>query len=242
LLLKVWRLIDDKTTKRSFSFYALASNSGVDEAPARGGRLSDFADHSCLAVPGVNGMRVGVTTVTALCTSIGSDVERYVGAIFPSTETDLRRDVTEPRLEDQMEWTKEARTRKGIVRMAGAFAAMALVVGACGGSDETPSGAREGAAAPAAATTSDQRVTLEAVDNTFSTEELSLPAGAVVELTFTNNGANPHTFTSSALGVDTGTVAPGDSATVTFSVPDEPTEFLCSLHGAGGMTGVIVPE
>jgi plastocyanin len=85
-------------------------------------------------------------------------------------------------------------------------------------------------------------VTLEATDNTFSTEELVLPAGEVVEVTFTNNGANPHTFTSSALGVDTGTVAPGESATVTFTVPDEPTEFLCSLHGAGGMTGVIVPE
>jgi plastocyanin len=34
----------------------------------------------------------------------------------------------------------------------------------------------------------------------------------------------------------------GESTTVTFTVPDEPTEFLCSLHRAEKMTGVIVPE
>jgi plastocyanin len=141
-----------------------------------------------------------------------------------------------------MERRHQGSNRLRAARVAGAIAALALVLAACGGSDDpAPAGASEDSA-PAAAASADQQVTLEATDNTFSTEELVLPAGEVVEVTFTNNGANPHTFTSSALGVDTGTVAPGESATVTFTVPDEPTEFLCSLHGAGGMTGVIVPE
>jgi len=140
-----------------------------------------------------------------------------------------------------MERKHHGSNRPRAARLAGGVAALALVLAACGGSDQAPAGPGGDAAAPAAAS-ADQQATLAATDNAFSTEELSLPAGEVVELTFTNDGANPHTFTSSALDVDTGTVAPGESATVTFTVPDEPTEFLCSLHGAGGMTGVIVPE
>jgi len=135
-----------------------------------------------------------------------------------------------------------SKSKKNAGRIAGAVAAIALVLAACGGSDSGGAAASDDSAASAASTESSQQVTLEALDNSFSPEELSLPAGETVELTFTNSGANPHTFTSTALGVDTGTVAPGESATVTFTVPDEPTEFFCSLHGAGGMTGVIVPE
>ena len=134
------------------------------------------------------------------------------------------------------------RGAKGLVRIAGVVAALAIVLPACGGSDSDSAGAGEDSAAAAAAGISEQRVTLEATDNTFSTEELELSARETVELTFTNNGANPHTFASSELGVDTDTVAPGESATVTFTVPDQAAEFLCSLHARGGMTGVIVPE
>ena len=134
------------------------------------------------------------------------------------------------------------RGAKGLVRIAGVVAALAIVLPACGGSDSDSAGAGEDSAATAAAGISEQRVTLEATDNTFSTEELELSARETVELTFTNNGANPHTFTSSELGVDTGTVAPGESATVTFTVPDQAVEFLCSFHAGGGMTGVIVPQ
>jgi plastocyanin len=134
------------------------------------------------------------------------------------------------------------RGKRPAARIAGAIAALTLVLAACGGSDSGSAAASDSAAAPAATTASNQQVSLAALDNSFSVEDLSLPAGEVVELTLTNNGSNPHTFTSSALGVDTGTVTPGESAIVTFTVPDEPTEFFCSLHGAGGMTGVIVPE
>ena len=136
---------------------------------------------------------------------------------------------------------KHGSHRGAAARIAGAVAALGLVLAACGGS----AGAGDNAAAAgsrATSTAATQRVTLEALDNSFSVEELRLPAGETVELTLTNSGANPHTFTSTALGVDTGTVAPGESATVAFTVPDEATEFICSLHGAGGMTGVIVPE
>jgi len=136
---------------------------------------------------------------------------------------------------------KHGRNRGAAARIAGAVAALGLVLAACGGS----AGAGDNAAAAESAaesTVATRQVTLEALDNSFSVEELSLPGGETVELTLTNSGANPHTFTSTALGVDTGTVAPGESATVTFTAPDEATEFICSLHGAGGMTGVVVPE
>jgi nitrite reductase (NO-forming) len=132
------------------------------------------------------------------------------------------------------------RGARSLVRITGVVAALALVLAACGGSDSSTAGASENAAAAAA--DSAQQVTLEASDNAFSTQELELPARETVELTFTNKGANPHTFTSSELGVDTGTVAPGESATVTFTVPDQAVEFLCSFHAGGGMTGVIVPQ
>ena len=132
------------------------------------------------------------------------------------------------------------RGARSLVRITGAVAALALVLAACGVSDSSTAGASENAAAAAA--DSAQQVTLEASDNAFSTQELELPARETVKLTFTNNGANAHTFTSSELGVDTGTVAPGESATVTFTVPDQAVEFLCSFHAGGGMTGVIVPQ
>jgi nitrite reductase (NO-forming) len=141
-----------------------------------------------------------------------------------------------------MDHEHRVKGKRPAARLAGAIAALTLILAACGGSGSSATEASDGDAAPAAISAPNQRISLEALDNSFSVDELSLRVGEVVELTLSNSGSNPHTFTSSALGVDTGTVAAGESATVTFTVPDEPAEFFCSLHGPGGMTGVIVPE
>jgi plastocyanin len=84
-------------------------------------------------------------------------------------------------------------------------------------------------------------VTLSAVDNSFEPSELAVASGEVT-VEFTNDGENPHTFTSEELGFDSGTIQPGDSKSVTFEAPDKATPFECSIHGSSGMTGEITPE
>ena len=111
------------------------------------------------------------------------------------------------------------------------LAAVALALGACGGNGEGGGGGGGGGGG----------VTLSAQDNSFSPSELTVPSGEVT-VEFTNDGENPHTFTSEEAGFDSGEVAPGGSKSVTFEAPDEATAFECSIHGSSGMTGEIVPE
>jgi plastocyanin len=106
--------------------------------------------------------------------------------------------------------------------------AVPLLLGACGGDD---SGAGGGGAT----------VSIAALDNSFDPAELSVPSGEVT-VEVTNDGENPHTFTSEELGFDTGTLQGGESKTVTFEAPSEATPFECTIHGASGMTGEIAPE
>lgn len=113
-------------------------------------------------------------------------------------------------------------------------AALALMLGACGGGDES-SGTGDGDGGGGGG------VTLSAQDNSFSPSELSVPSGEVT-VEFTNDGSNPHTFTSEELEFDSGMVAAGESKSVTFEAPDGATAFECSIHGSSGMTGEIVPE
>ena len=118
-------------------------------------------------------------------------------------------------------------------RMLIGAAALALVLGACGGGEES-SGSGGGGGGGGG-------VILSAQDNSFSPSELAVPSGEVT-VEFTNDGSNPHTFTSEELGFDSGTVAAGESKSVTFESPDGATAFECSIHGSSGMTGEIVPE
>ncbi|HZJ49532.1 MAG TPA: cupredoxin domain-containing protein [Actinomycetota bacterium] len=113
-------------------------------------------------------------------------------------------------------------------------AALALVLGACGGGDESSGTGDSGGGGGGG-------VTLSAQDNSFSPAELAVPSGEVT-VEFTNDGSNPHTFTSEEAGFDSGNVEPGASKSVTFEAPDGATAFECSIHGSSGMTGEIVPE
>lgn len=86
------------------------------------------------------------------------------------------------------------------------------------------------------------KVSLEAVDNAFQPTELNVPPGARVTVDVVNSGKEGHTFTIRDLEVDTGLIDPGESASVTFTAPDQPTQFICVPHEFQGMTGELVPE
>jgi plastocyanin len=78
----------------------------------------------------------------------------------------------------------------------------------------------------------------------FTPKELKVPAGEEVTVKFTNNGTVAHTFTlEEDRNVDTGSVPPGESKTVTFKGPEKETDFICTIHyESKGMEGKISPE
>lgn len=123
--------------------------------------------------------------------------------------------------------------RKALLRLLAVLAAAVLVFAACGGGDEeesTSTGGGDGGG-----------TTLSAVDNSFDPSEITAPAGEEVTIAFSNDGDNPHTFSSEEAGFDSGTVDPGSSKDVTFKMPEEETDFQCNIHGSA-MSGTLVPE
>jgi plastocyanin len=85
-------------------------------------------------------------------------------------------------------------------------------------------------------------ISLDAADNVFKPDQPRVPAGAKVTVNVENTGETSHTFTIRDLNVDTGTIAPGKSKTVTFTAPDETTQFICVPHELEGMTGELLIE
>lgn len=118
------------------------------------------------------------------------------------------------------------------IRLGAAVIAGAMLFAACGGDDDA-GGDRDAGGA----------IQLTGVDNEFEPTELEVPSGQSVEVEFTNDGTNPHTFTSEELDFDTGIVDPGDTVTVTFEAPEGPTPFVCTIHvDSDNMVGEIVPS
>jgi plastocyanin len=78
----------------------------------------------------------------------------------------------------------------------------------------------------------------------FEPSELRAAPGESVTIAFSNAGQVPHTLTIPGARVDTGSVSPGASATLTFSAPSEAGryEFLCSFggHPEAGMVGTLI--
>src|SRR3954453_17868167 len=63
--------------------------------------------------------------------------------------------------------------------------------------------------------------------------------GAKVKLSLKNTGSTPHTFTSTALGVDE-TLQPGASKDVDVTMPASgATEYHCRFHQSSGMQGAF---
>lgn len=119
-----------------------------------------------------------------------------------------------------------------ILRITTVVAFAAVLFAACGGDDGGGAGAEDEGGSS---------ISLSAVDNSFEPAELEVPSSGQVTVEFTNDGDNPHTFTSDEGGFDSGTVEGGQSKTVTFEAPDKEISFLCTVHGES-MSGTIVPE
>lgn len=134
----------------------------------------------------------------------------------------------------------------GWLRLLALLACAALVLAACGGDDDGgatngDSEQSEDAGDDTSGDTGGGAIELSAADNSFNPNEISAPAGEEVTVNFTNDGNNPHTFSSSDADFDSDTVDSGESVEVTFTMPDEETQFLCNVHGEA-MSGTLVPE
>jgi plastocyanin len=132
----------------------------------------------------------------------------------------------------------------GWLRFLAMFAFAALVLAACGGDDDgdaTNGDSEQSEDEGGEETGGGGSIELSAQDNSFSPAEISAPAGEEITVAFTNDGSNPHTFSSEEAGFDTDTIEGGGSAEVTFTMPDEETQFICNVHGES-MSGTLVPE
>ena len=133
------------------------------------------------------------------------------------------------------------RQRTSRPRVAILVATLLLVLTACAGSGDDADGTATGSGEEAGGTES-VALQVTAVDNSFDPNTLSAPAGSEVTVELTNEGNNPHTFTIDDPEVDTGGVDGGDSATVTFAMPDAPVTFYCTIHGEDTMSGTLDPS
>jgi plastocyanin len=132
----------------------------------------------------------------------------------------------------------------GWLRLLAIFAFATIFLAACGGDDDDGGDSASGdseQSEDSGDTGGGTSIELNAQDNSFSPDEISAPAGEEVTVTFTNEGNNPHTFSSEDAGFDSDTVESGDSAEVTFTMPDAETTFVCNVHGES-MSGTLLPD
>lgn len=116
--------------------------------------------------------------------------------------------------------------------------ALIVVATSCG------SGSRYGTSSapntPAGAVTAASgSVRVQQVDDHFQPSSLNGHAASPLTVSLTNAGSVAHTFTIDGLGVDK-TLAPGESATVTFTPAAAGTlTFYCRFHRSLGVIGTI---
>jgi plastocyanin len=85
-----------------------------------------------------------------------------------------------------------------------------------------------------------QAASVSAVDFDFNPKSISINPGD--SITFTNNGNVAHTATADNGSFDTGSLAPGDSKTITIKAPGT-YPYYCKFHGGPGgvgMSGTVV--
>ena len=110
------------------------------------------------------------------------------------------------------------------------FALAALTLAACGGPSPASGDVRMGEGGADA-------VKVIAGDNMFEPATLELDAGTEATVEVRNDGEAAHNFVISEVDLSTGTIAAGQVATATFTVPDEPISYVCTFHP--GMQGTI---
>jgi len=85
-------------------------------------------------------------------------------------------------------------------------------------------------------------VTVSMKDFEFAPLEITIKAGATI--TWSNDGAKPHSATASDGSFDTAIFQPGQSKSITFSKPGK-FAYYCQLHGTpdgNGMVGTVIVE
>ena len=129
-------------------------------------------------------------------------------------------------------------------RFLAVASAALLLLGACGGGSdggqEESDGGGDTAATGECGGSGGKTLKLEASDFQFEPAELSAPAGEQVTVEFTNSDSAPHTFTIEDLDCDTGSVDAGQSAELSFTMPDSETGWICTIHP--DMTGTLTPQ
>ena len=132
----------------------------------------------------------------------------------------------------------------GMRRLMAVLVVLVLFTTGCGGSDDD-----EGGSAPPvslAGPTSDhgtkaaaQDLEVELDDFYFGPTFIKATAGQRFTLRLKNEGKTPHTFSSTALGIDE-ELLPGESKTVTVTAPQTGNALvICRYHQAQGMQGAI---
>ncbi|HXH22653.1 MAG TPA: cupredoxin domain-containing protein [Dehalococcoidia bacterium] len=137
-----------------------------------------------------------------------------------------------------------------VIVLAGAVAA------ACGGDDDgggaaasptrpaaaaaSPTSAPAAASPTSAAGGTGNSITI--ADFSYSPARITVRAGQPVQLTVTNGGQFPHTFTVDNL-VDSGSLAAGQTRNVTFTPPAAGQfTFYCTIHGQARMSGQLTVQ
>ena len=130
-------------------------------------------------------------------------------------------------------------------RLVVVLAMFSLLVTACGGSDDA---SESGGSPPVslAGTTNDHgtaaataELAMELDDFYFGPTFVRATAGQAFTLELTNEGKEPHTFTSTALGIDEH-LEPGQKRTVRVTAPQSGVALvICNIHQALGMQGAI---
>jgi plastocyanin len=120
------------------------------------------------------------------------------------------------------------------IRACGALVALALAtsLAACGSSSSTA--AKSSAAAPVAPLAAG-KVAVKISGYAFAPASVTVAVGS--SITFTNHDATAHTATSNKPAFDTGTVKPGQSATMTLRKPGTYT-YYCQFHAF--MQGTVI--
>jgi plastocyanin len=67
-------------------------------------------------------------------------------------------------------------------------------------------------------------------DDSFQPGNVQVDAGVPATFELQNAGQSNHNFTSTDLNVSTGPMNPGDVVTVTATVPNGTTQFVCTWH------------
>jgi plastocyanin len=133
-------------------------------------------------------------------------------------------------------------TRASLPRVTLAALALSAVLAGCGSSGSSSSSSRSAAAptstsTPAANASQGTKVTVAIVNYAFKPADTTVKAGT--KLTFTNHDSTAHTATSKTPGFDTGTLKPGQSATVTVSKPGT-YSYYCQFHAFMVATVTVV--